>query len=171
MKKILLLFFLVQAFTASSQKTAIRFTDSEMQRNPQAWQLDHGKRLYFGYPQGLECKAILDLWKKTGDDKYYDYVEQWCDTLINDNGEIHLYKIETYNIDYINPGKVLFDVYAKTGNEKYKKAMDRLVGQMTNHPKTSKGCYWQKLLYQHQIWLDGLYMGAPFRALYGATFD
>ena len=142
-----------------------------MQRNPQAWQLDHGKRLYFGYPQGLECKAILDLWKKTGDDKYYDYVEQWCDTLINDNGEIHLYKIETYNIDYINPGKVLFDVYAKTGNEKYKKAMDRLVGQMKNHPKTTQGCYWHKLIYQHQIWLDGLYMGAPFLAQYGATYD
>lgn len=154
-----------------AQATAIRFADSEMTRFPQAWQSDHGKRLYFGYSQGVECCAMLKLWKKTGDRKYYDYVEQWADTIINNDGNIHLYKVETYNIDYINPGKVLFDVYAQSGNEKYKKAMDLLIRQMKNHPRTLEGAYWHKLIYQHQVWLDGLYMGAPFLAQYGATFN
>ena len=27
------------------------FADSEIRRFPEAWQLDHGKRLYFGYAQ------------------------------------------------------------------------------------------------------------------------
>jgi unsaturated rhamnogalacturonyl hydrolase len=154
-----------------AQKTGIWFADSEMKRAPQAWQLDHGKRLYFGYAQGVGCLAMLKVWKETHDRKYLDYVIQWADTIINDNGEIHLYKVETYNIDYINSGKVLFDVYRETGNEKYKLAMDRLVNQMKLHPRTLEGAFWHKLIYPHQIWLDGLYMGSPFLAEYAVTFN
>lgn len=156
---------------ALAQKTGIWFAESEMKRAPQAWQLDHGKRLYFGYAQGVGCTAMLKVWKETGDRKYLDYVIQWADTIINDNGEIHLYKVETYNIDYINSGKVLFDVYRETGNEKYKLAMDRLVDQMKLHPRTLEGAFWHKLIYPHQIWLDGLYMGSPFLAEYAITFN
>ncbi|QIK53006.1 glycoside hydrolase family 88 protein [Dysgonomonas sp. HDW5B] len=166
---ILIALFTIQL--AYSQKTGILFADSEMKRFPQAWQLDHGQRLYFGYSQGLGCLAMLDVWKQTGDKKYLDYVVQWADTIINDLGEIHLYKVETYNIDYINSGKVLFDVYKQTGDEKYKLAMDRLVKQMSVHPRTLEGGFWHKLIYQHQIWLDGLYMGSPFLAQYGITFN
>lgn len=157
--------------TIEAQETAIRFADSEMRRAPQAWQLDHGKRLYFGYAQGVGCLAMLKLWKATDDRKYLDYVIEWADTLINDTGEIHLYKVETYNIDYINSGKVLFDVYKETGNEKYKLAMDRLVKQMRYHPRTLDGAFWHKLIYPHQIWLDGLYMASPFLAEYAITFN
>ncbi len=156
---------------AVAQSTAIRFAESEMKRAPQAWQLDHGKRLYFGYSQGVGTLAMLKVWKETGDDKYLDYVVEWADTLINDQGEIHLYKVETYNIDYINSGKVLFEVYRQTGNEKYRLAMDRLVDQMKMHPRTHEGVFWHKLIYQHQIWLDGLYMGSPFLAEYAVTFN
>ena len=147
------------------------FADSEMVRFPKAYQLDHGKRLFFGYAQGVGCCAMLRMWKKTGERRYFDYVEQWADSLINDKGEIHLYHVETYNIDYINSGKVLFDLYRETGKEKYKTAMDALVKQLKNHPRTLEGAYWHKLIYQHQIWLDGLYMASPFLAQYGAEFN
>ncbi|MBD8347540.1 glycoside hydrolase family 88 protein [Dysgonomonas sp. HGC4] len=166
---ILIALFTIQS--AYSQKTGILFADSEMKRFPQAWQLDHGKGLYFGYSQGLGCQAMLDVWKQTADKKYLDYVVQWADTIINDLGEIYLYKVETYNIDYINSGKILFDVYKQTGDEKYKLAMDRLVKQMSVHPRTLEGGFWHKLIYQHQIWLDGLYMGSPFLAQYAITFN
>jgi len=161
--------FMLQS--VSAQSTALKFAESEMKRAPEAWQLDHGKRLYFGYAQGLGCLAMLKMWKQTGDEKYFNYVEQWTDTIINDKGEIHLYKVETYNIDYINSGKVLFDVYRKTGKEKYKLAMDLLVKQMKDHPRTLEGAFWHKLIYQHQIWLDGLYMGSPYLAEYAVTFN
>lgn len=154
-----------------AQKTAIAFADSEMKRFPEAWQLDHGKRLYFGYSQGVGCQAMLDVWKQTGDRKYLDYVINWADTVINDKGEIHLYKVETYNLDYIKPGTVLFDVWKQTGKEKYKLAMDLLVNQLKNHPRTHEGAFWHKLIYQHQIWLDGLYMASPFLAEYAVTFN
>lgn len=144
-----------------------QFADSEMKRFPEAWQLDHGKRLYFGYAQGLGCLAMLKVWEKTKEQRYFDYVEAWADTIINENGDIHLYKIETYNIDYINPGKILFTLYEKTGKVKYKRAMEKLMAQLKHHPRTLEGVYWHKLIYPHQIWLDGIYMGDPFVAAYG----
>lgn len=167
------LVFLVSVFLLASlrgQSVAVRFADSEMVRAPEAWQLDHGKRLYFGYGQGLATLAMLKVWQHTGDRKYLEYVVAWADTLINEAGEIHEYKVETYNIDYINSGKVLFEVYRQTGDEKYKKAMDRLVRQMKVHPRTHEGAFWHKLIYPHQVWLDGLYMGSPFLAEYAAVF-
>ncbi|MDR0575133.1 MAG: glycoside hydrolase family 88 protein [Tannerella sp.] len=147
------------------------FTDSEIKRFPQAWQLDHGKRLFFGYAQGVGCCAMLKMWKKTGDRRYFDYVEKWAGSLIDSKGDIRLYNVETFNIDYINSGKVLFDLYRITNNEKYKLAMDKLTDQMKNQPRTTDGGYWHKLIYPCQMWLDGLYMASPFLAQYGAEFD
>lgn len=163
----IVLLFLFLSSSVSAQKLYQQFADSEMSRFPEAWQIDHGKRLYFGYGQGLACLAMLKVWEKTGDQKYFDYVEKWADTLINEQGEIYLYKVETYNIDYINPGKILFSLYEKTGKEKYKLAIERLMAQLKWHPRTHEGAYWHKLIYPHQVWLDGIYMAAPFVAQYG----
>lgn len=147
------------------------FADSEMKRFPQAYQLDHGKQPFFGYAQGVGCCAMLAMWHTTGDNRYYDYVKQWADTLINDEGQIHLYDMSAYNLDFINSGKVLFDLYKQTADERYKKAMDTLVRQLKNQPRTLEGGFWHKLIYQHQMWLDGLYMASPFLARYGAEFN
>lgn len=147
-----------------------RFADSEMKRFPQAWQLDHGKRLFWGYAQGVGCCAMLAVWKETGDARYFNYVEQWTDSLINARGCIHKYEMCDYNLDFINSGKVLFDVYKKTGKDKYKAAMDLLLRQLQRQPRTLEGGFWHKLVYQHQMWLDGLYMASPFMAQYGAEF-
>ena len=155
----------------SDSSYAKRFADSEMKRFPEAWQLDHGKRLFFGYAQGVGCCAMLRIWKATGDDTYYHYVHQWADSIINEQGEIHLYTPETYNIDFINSGKVLFDIYHATGDPKYKKAMNTLIKQLRNHPRTHIGGYWHKLCYPHQMWLDGIYMASPFMAQYGHEFN
>ena len=150
---------------------ALRFAESEMKRFPEAWQLDHGKRLFFGYAQGVGCCAMLAMWKATGDQHYFNYVEQWADTLINENGDIHLYDMSTYNLDFINSGKILFPLYHETGKIKYKKAIDLLIKQLSRHPRTLEGGYWHKLVYQHQMWLDGIYMASPFMAEYGAAFN
>lgn len=76
------------------------FADSEMRRFPKAYQLDHGRRLFFGYAQGVGCCAMLRMWRQTGERHYFDYVEAWVDSLINEKGEIHLYDMSTYNLDF-----------------------------------------------------------------------
>lgn len=168
----LALLVLIPSMAENPYKTyARRFADSEMKRFPEAWQLDHGKRLFFGYAQGVGCCAMLKMWKATGEQKYFDYVADWTDSLINDKGQIHLFHVETYNLDYINSGKVLFDVYQQTGEERYRIAMDALIKQLENQPRTLEGGFWHKLIYMHQMWLDGLYMASPYMAQYGQVFD
>ena len=150
---------------------ARRFADSEIRRFPKAWQLDYGKRMFFGYSQGVGCSAMLQLWKSTGDDRYFEYVKQYADSVINSQGDIHLYSSESQNLDFIEAGNMLFDVYKKTGDNKYKIAMDQLIEQLKKQPRTSDGGFWHKKIYEHQMWLDGIFMASPFMAHYGATFN
>lgn len=157
--------------TVEYRAYARRMADSELARFPQLWQFDHGSRLFFGYTQGLGGCAMLKMWQATGDERYLRYVSEWADTVIAPDGAIHLYTPETYNLDFINSGKVLFDIATLTGDGRYRKAMDTLIRQLTNQPRTCDGGYWHKLCYQHQMWLDGIYMASPFMARYGATFE
>jgi len=90
--------------------------------------------------------------------------------MINESGEILTYKPTHYNIDNLNGGNFLFDMYSKTGEQKYLKALQLLRSQIDTHPRVSEGAFWHKEIYPHQVWLDGLYMGSPFYAHYAYTF-
>lgn len=149
----------------------VRITDSEMKRYPESWMIDFSDKVKWNYTHGLELQAILQVWEKTGDEKYFNYAKNYADTMVNEDGTIKTYSLERYNIDHINPGKMLFPVYKKTGNPKYLKALQLLRSQMKTHPRVSNGGYWHKQVYPHQVWLDGLYMACPFLAEYGQTFN
>src|SRR5690606_25292774 len=93
---------------------AIRMADSDMERNPEAWMLDFNKKPRWNYTHGVVCSALERLWKYTGEEKYYDYLLTYADTMINENGDILTYKKSKYNIDMINTGKFLFAIYEET---------------------------------------------------------
>ncbi|WP_137403814.1 glycoside hydrolase family 88/105 protein [Echinicola rosea] len=147
-----------------------RMALSVMKRNPEAWQVDFMDRPVWSYPQGLMLHAFEELWKETGDEKYYEYIKAYADKLIDSSGEIKTYKYETYNIDMINSGKLLFNLYDKTDDEKYKTAIETLRKQLRYQPKTSEGGFWHKARYTNQMWLDGAYMGTPFLVQYAREF-
>ena len=111
------------------------------------------------------------VWKKTAEPKYFNYVKSYTDTIIASDGSITGYKLQDYNIDKLNSGKILFDLYAKTKEEKLKKAMDILRNQMKTHPRTNEGGFWHKKIYPNQMWLDGMYMASPYLAEYAYRFD
>ncbi|HJQ37495.1 MAG TPA: pectinesterase family protein [Thermoanaerobaculia bacterium] len=145
-----------------------RMADAVMKRNPDATTVD-GNR--WEYTPGLVMKAIFEVAQRTGEKKYWDYAKSYYDGFIAADGTIRGgYKKEDYNIDRINPGKPLFLLYEKTKDEKYRKAIEQLRQQMREHPRTSEGGFWHKQRYPWQMWLDGLYMGAPFLAQYAKTF-
>ncbi|MDD4430573.1 MAG: glycoside hydrolase family 88 protein [Bacteroidales bacterium] len=151
---------------------SVRMAESEMKRFPELWQFDHGRRLFFGYTQGLGAKAMLAMWQATGDEKYYHYVYNWADSIVGAEGRIYLYDPQSYNLDFVNSGKILFDLYAHTGEPRFKMAIDSMMDlQLRNQPRTHQGGYWHKLRYPYQMWLDGLYMAGPFLARYAKDFD
>lgn len=144
--------------------------DSEMKRNPDPRLLDFRDKPKWEYTNGLICTAFLKVWKETGDEKYFNYAKSYADSMITDDIQILTYKKSDYNIDRVNPGKFLMELYKQTGNEKYRKAVETLRDQMREHPRTTEGGFWHKKIYPHQMWLDGLYMGSPFLAQYASEF-
>ncbi|MDR1652668.1 MAG: glycoside hydrolase family 88 protein [Prevotellaceae bacterium] len=160
-----------QSQSAYSQKYYVRMADSEMQRFPQSWQLDNVQSPKWNYTQGLVLQAIYGVYQKTGEQKYRDYVVSYEDTMLLDGGrKILTYNPAKYNIDHINAGKALFDLYGDTHDSVYLNALQLLRSQMLTQPRTTDGGFWHKQIYPHQMWLDGIYMGSPFLAEYGKTF-
>lgn len=149
---------------------SVRMADSEMKRYPESWMLDFQKSPKWDYCMGLELNAIAQVSKVTNNPVYFNYAKSFADTIIDQNGKIKGYKLEEYNIDRLNSGKMLFPLYEKTKDEKYKKAIDLLRSQMLTHPRTKEGGFWHKKIYTHQMWLDGLYMASPFLAEYASRF-
>ncbi len=148
-----------------------RMAETIMYDFPEIWKMEEGDKIKWAYTKGLACDAFLALWKATGNRIYFDYAKAYADTMINKDGIIYGYKIEDYNIDNINPGKMLFDLYAETKDKRYETALKTLRKQFDNHPRTTEGGFWHKKVYPHQMWLDGLYMGAPFYAHYGKLYN
>lgn len=160
-------FFFLAAFMAftvvlQAQRNYIRMADSEMKRNPEAWMVDFSKALKWNYTHGLVLQSIIQVYDKTDDRKYYDYVYDYLNTMINNDGSIKTYNPLNYNIDHANPGKLLFPVLLETKEKRFQKAVELLRNQMRTHPRTSTKSYWHKKVHPHQVWLDGLYMAGPF---------
>ncbi len=148
-----------------------RLADSEIKRNPEGWMLDFSEAPKWNYCHGLELQAILQVWKKTGEKKYYDYAYNYANLMVEADGSIKTYKPSEYNIDRVNSGKILFPIYAQSKEERFRKAMDMMREQMRTHPRTKDGSFWHKKIYPHQVWLDGLYMAGPYLAEYAKTFN
>jgi unsaturated rhamnogalacturonyl hydrolase len=160
-----------QLAISDTLKWSERMALSVMKRNPKAFQIDGKEEPKWDYVHGLVLTGFEKLNEKTGNSTYYDYVKEYVDTLIDSTGTIATYKFSNYNIDMIEAGKLLFNLYNSTKDEKYRIAMDTLRKQLKEHPRTSEGGFWHKKIYPHQMWLDGLYMGAPFYARYTVEFE
>ncbi|CAM3404608.1 glycoside hydrolase family 105 protein [Flavobacterium chungbukense] len=152
-------------------KWSERMALSIMKRAPKAWQIDHNDKPKWDYKLGLIMTAFENLYQKTNNPIYGSYVKDYYDSVISSSGVITNYKLEDYNIDYINAGKTLFDLYKQTKDERYLNAIQQLRKQLETHPRTNSGGFWHKKIYPNQMWLDGLYMGTPFYARYTAEFD
>ena len=148
-----------------------RMIDSVMKSNPESWMINFSTKPKWDYSIGLVHKAIWLEGIRTQNEKYLEYVRSFYDKMISDDGSIQTYKLDSYNIDNINSGKTLFEVYLQTHKDKYEKALKILREQMKTHPRTSEGGFWHKKIYPHQMWLDGIYMGSPFLAQYAVVFN
>ncbi len=152
-------------------KWSERMAKSIMKRFPKASDVDNHKKINWNYKHGLLALSFEKLYQKTGDEKYFEYEKGYADDLIDSSGVILGYKMEKYNIDNINAGKILFFMYEKTKDERYLTAIKTLRKQLDNHPRTNSGGLWHKKIYPYQMWLDGLYMGQPFYARYISEYE
>ena len=120
----------------------------------------------WNYEIGVVLTGFDRLWRSTGNQEYLKYTKKIIDHFLDSEGNIRTYHMDEFNIDNIPPGRQLISLYQVYKDKKYLKAAEKLKYQLDWQPRTKEGGYWHKLKYPYQMWLDGLYMGQPFRAEY-----
>ena len=150
--------------TRGGESWSVAMARSVMRRNPQT----HRR---WDYTQGVVLGAIERVGMAASDSAMVRYVTANMDRWIKPDGSIEGYDMAEYNIDEVSQGRLLFGLYERTRDERYRRAADVLRQQLRQHPRTPEGGFWHKQIYPQQMWLDGLYMGQPFLAQYARTFN
>lgn len=140
-------------------------TASEIKRVPQSYMLDFSNRPKWSYVMGIELEAMLDTYLKYGGDDIKRYCQQYTDTMINAKGDIRGYRLEDYNLDQIRTGHFVARMYQLYPEKKNLIALQTLMKQLKNQPRTEDGVFWHKAIYSYQVWLDGIFMGLPYYTL------
>ncbi len=143
---------------------SVRMVESTLQRytlNDALWHYEHG----------LQVMAIQKSAEATGEARYLRFVIDWVDRFVQADGSIRTYRVDEYNLDQINAGRLLFGVLDRTGDKRYRKALHLLREQLRTQPRTRSNGFWHKKIYPYQMWLDGIYMAGPFLAEYACRFN
>ena len=130
-----------------------------------------GKKSGWNYIDGCMIKAVMEMYTITKDRKYFGFADGFVDAKVFDDGSIDGYDVSELNLDNINAGKTLFELYDITKKEKYLKAIKLIYSQIELMPRTKSGNFWHKNIYPNQVWLDGLYMCQPFYMEYERRFN
>ena len=141
-------------------------TYSEMQRTPRSYMLDFATKPKWSYVMGIELEGMLDTYLKYGGENIRNYCQEYTDTMIRKDGSIRGYNIKDYNLDNIRTGHFVTRMYQLWPEEKNLKAMQLMMKQLKDQPRTKVDrVFWHKAIYAYQVWLDGIFMGLPFRCL------
>ena len=154
----------------------LRFADSTMRRRGDSlaygqFDPESGNMAEWSYTTGLLSKAMYDIAQPAGKPEYAQWAKNVISSYVKEDGSIHTYRVEEYNIDQVNSGKMLLQMHAETGEERYRLAADLIRTQLEGHPRTKNGAFWHKKVYPWQVWLDGVYMGIPFLIGYEKAYS
>jgi unsaturated rhamnogalacturonyl hydrolase len=130
----------------------------------------------FAYESGVLLDGLAAQWQATADGADFAAIKAAVDKWVAKDGtlipgEKGPFKPEAHSLDNLEPGRAVLLCYRVTGDARYYKAAKFLYEQFATQPRTPEGGYWHKQIYPQQMWLDGAYMGEPFRAAYAATFQ
>jgi unsaturated rhamnogalacturonyl hydrolase len=170
-----LILFLLFGATVSQAQTpqnwSERMAKALMSQHENGLVYDKTKPERWNYEMGVLLTGIEQVWHKTGDAKYYNYIQKLIDAFVQEDGTVKTYVLEDYNLDMLPPARACLTLYKVSGKEKYKKAAQTFRSQLVTQPRIKDGGFWHKKRYPSQMWLDGLYMAEPFFAEYSLVFN
>ena len=145
-------------------------TYSEMKRVPKSYLLDFSTKPKWSYVMGIELEGMLDTYLTYGGEDIRKYCQEYTDTMINAKGDIRGYNILDYNLDNIRTGHFVTRMYNLYPEKKNLIAIQTMMKQLKEQPRTKVDkVFWHKAIYAYQVWLDGIFMGLPFRCLTAST--
>jgi unsaturated rhamnogalacturonyl hydrolase len=124
----------------------------------------------FHYHQGVFLSGVERIWQLSREQKYRDYIKNWLDYYIDENGKIR-FDDHARQFDDIQPTILLFNLYKETSDPRYKKVLDNFAPIVEMWPTNARGGFWHKYDQPNQMWLDGLYMIGPYALMYAHYFD
>ena len=144
--------------TAQAAPYSQRMADAFISWHPDSIVIGSRKTARWDYEQGLMLKALERVWQRTGDARYFTYVQKDLDQYVRKDGSIRTYKPDEYQLDNLTTGHALLLLAQVSGpqQEKYLKAAQLLRRQLDTQPRTNEGGFWHKKIYPDQMWLDGL---------------
>ena len=137
----------------------------------------------FFYHQGVFLSGMQNVYELTKNEDYFSYAKAYVDSCITKEGEIPgfnhelitpdmewLQKTAITRLDNRMPCLLLYQIWQKTGERRYKKAIDTLIQSMYYWPINMEGGYWHMMDQPYQMWLDGAYMAGPMCVQYDNFF-
>jgi unsaturated rhamnogalacturonyl hydrolase len=115
--------------------------------------------------QGVALYALLRAYQITEEERYFNYVKDFCDYHINKG-------LPSANINTTIPFIAFLDIYKKTGQIHYKNLCEERANYLMASAKRADGGMFEHTVggshdYSQQIWADTLFMGALFLAKWG----
>ena len=143
---------------------SVRMADSEMARRGDSLACMPQGKVKWDYTAGLFSLALLKLNAIMPAPRYIEFVNKSIGSFVGQHGEIATFKPEEYQLDALNSGRTLLELWHATTNheERYLLGCSKLVHQFADQPRIFDGGFWHKQRYTNQMWLDGIYMAEPF---------
>ena len=123
----------------------------------------------FHYHQGVFLSGMERIYFLSGEKKYCNYIKDWMDYFIDENGKIR-FDIYDRQFDDMQPAIMLFNLYRETKDPRYRKVLDDFAPIVEMWPTNAQGGFWHKYERPNQIWLDSLYMIGPYSVMYASHF-
>ena len=144
--------------------------DSTMARFPDA------RSLPWRYPRALFLYGQYQLYLRTGNLSYLNYLKSWAEAHVDEAGNMffdatHRDPVDlSAELDHLLPGRLMIILHSLTGQQKYKLAAQKLRQRFDVWPRTSDGGLWHRWSLTGQLWADGTYMALPFLVEYGQAY-
>ncbi|MGW2834452.1 glycoside hydrolase family 88/105 protein [Streptomyces sp. NPDC001286] len=123
----------------------------------------------WSYPVGLYLYGQYLTYKRTHEARYLAYIKAYVDRFVRGDGSIG----QSFDsLDSMQAGRLLVILHHETGQERYRRAAQKIRDRLDTYPRTSDGGFWHADTSSraHQLWSDGVYMVNPFLVEYGREF-
>ncbi len=112
----------------------------------------------YTYVQGYMFEAMDRLGRLTADTTYTMYIKKYIDNFVDEEGNYRGGALT--NLDNFMTGSAFCTLYARTGDEKYKKAVLQILEGVKTYP-SSDGQFWHGNKAPN-MWVDGVFMMQMF---------
>lgn len=102
--------------------------------------------------------GVRQMYEAVEDEKYISFIESYLSSFLTEEGTINNYPQDKKCADGISCGRILYFMYDRTGEEKYRKAIEFIMDRLREYPKDG-------------ICTEALYKTMPFYMEYETKYE